>query len=234
MSMNSPEDKTNENYIKEEEFSYDGYQVVRGEFFAHLFEPSVTFKDAKVSVNAACLNKLPDVTFVQFLVNPKEKKLAVKPCDEELRDSFPWTSRTADGKRKPKQISCEMFFAKVMKLMGWDPTYRYKVLGKLIRTKTDTLFVFDLTGAEKYKRKDAETGRLDRKAYYPVDWMDRFGVPVNEHQDLTLVSIFDDYTVFRIDKEEEREGKIQNDTDNITGHEEEKDKDTPDDTKAYE
>ena len=114
------------------------------------------------------------------------------------------------------------------------PTCRYKVLGKLIRTKTDTLFVFDLTGAEKYKRKDAETGRLDRKAYYPVDWMDRFGVPVNEHQDLTLVSIFDDYTVFRIDKEEEREGKIQNDTDNITGHEEEKDKDTPDDTKAYE
>lgn len=46
--MNSPEDKTNENYIKEEEFSYDGYQVVRGEFFAHLFEPSVTFKDTNV------------------------------------------------------------------------------------------------------------------------------------------------------------------------------------------
>ena len=51
--------------------------------------------------------------------------------------------------------------------------------------------------------------------------MNRFGVPVNEHQDLTLVSIFDDYTVFRIDKDEEREGKTKNDTDNIPGHEEE-------------
>ena len=77
MQMNNPENKTNEGQIREEEFSYDGYQVVRGEFFAHLFEPSVTFKDAKVSVNAACLNKLPDVTFVQFLVNPNEKKPAV-------------------------------------------------------------------------------------------------------------------------------------------------------------
>ena len=37
------------------EFSYDGYQVVREEFFAHLFEPSVTFNSEKVSVNTACI-----------------------------------------------------------------------------------------------------------------------------------------------------------------------------------
>ena len=36
-------------------FSYEGYQVVRGEFFAHLFEPSVTLNDEKVSVNSACI-----------------------------------------------------------------------------------------------------------------------------------------------------------------------------------
>lgn len=228
------EEMTGESAIKEEQFSYDGYQVVRGEFFAHLFEPSVTFKDAKVSVNAACLNKLPNVTFVQFLVNPNEKKLAVKPCDEELKDSFSWASRNTAGKRKPRQISCEMFFAKVMKLMGWNPQYRYKVLGKLIRTKNDTLFVFDLTSAETYKRKNPESGDIDRKAYYPDDWMEHFGVPVSEHQDLTLVSIFDDYTVFRIDKDEERKGKTQNDTNNITGYEEEKDQDPSEDIKTDE
>ena len=56
-------------------FSYDGYQVVRGEFFAHLFEPSVTLNNEKVSVNAACIRRLPQTDYVQFLVNPKEKKL---------------------------------------------------------------------------------------------------------------------------------------------------------------
>lgn len=25
-------------------FSYDGYQVVRGEFFAHVYEPSISFQ----------------------------------------------------------------------------------------------------------------------------------------------------------------------------------------------
>ena len=204
----------------EEAFSYEGYQVVRGEFFAHLFEPSVTFKDEKVSVNASCLNKLPDVEYVQFLVNPIEKKLAVKPCAEELKDSFIWAAKTEQGKRKPKQISCKIFFAKVMNLMGWNPEYRYKILGKLIRTKADILFVFDLTSAETYIKKAAGTAEKGRKAYYPDEWKNQFGVPVKDHQDLTLVSIFDDYTVFKIERNEESEVTTKNDSNNIIRHEE--------------
>ncbi len=220
--------------ICDEPFSYDGYQVVRGEFFAHLFEPSVTFKDEKVSVNAACLNKLPEIDFVQFLVNPNEKKLAVKPCSEEMRDSFSWAAKNNQGKRKPKQISCKMFFAKVMKLMDWDPRYRYKILGKLIKTRSDTLFVFDLTSAETYIKKRKDSKETGRKAFYPDEWMNQFGVPVKDHQDLTMVSIFDDYTVFRIDKNEEREGIAANDSHDITRHEEAENKDPQADTEIDE
>ena len=43
-----------------EDFSYKGYEVVRGAFFAHLFEPSVKLVKETVSVNAACIRKLPD------------------------------------------------------------------------------------------------------------------------------------------------------------------------------
>lgn len=46
--------------IDDDSFSYDGYQVVRGEFFAHIYEPSFTFNNYKVSVNTACIKKLPD------------------------------------------------------------------------------------------------------------------------------------------------------------------------------
>ena len=41
------------------EFNYDGYQVVRREFFAHINEPSVTFNNYKFYVNVACLKKFP-------------------------------------------------------------------------------------------------------------------------------------------------------------------------------
>ena len=50
--------KTAEKTEQKETFSYDGYQVVRGEFFAHTFEPSITFNDNKVYVNMACLKQM--------------------------------------------------------------------------------------------------------------------------------------------------------------------------------
>ena len=210
--------------IEDLSFSYDGYQVVRGEFFAHLFEPSVTLNNDKVSVNAACIRRLPQTDYVQFLVNPTEKKLAVKPCSEDTKDSFCWCTIGPNQKKRPKMISCKIFFAKVMKLMNWNPNYRYKILGKLIRANSDTLFVFDLSCAETYQKRNSDGENTSRKALYPEEWKDQFGVPVNEHQDTVLINIFDDYTVFKIEKEEE-ERHVSN-CDNITGYEEESNQDS--------
>ena len=89
---------------EDEPFSYDGYQVVRGEFFAHIYEPSITFNNCKVNVNTACLNRLPAVSYVQFLVNPEDKKMVVRPCSEDEKDSFRWCIES-NGKRKQKQIT---------------------------------------------------------------------------------------------------------------------------------
>jgi len=66
--------------IDDDAFSYEGFQVVRGEFFAHTYEPSFSFNSYKVSMNTACIKKLPNIEYVQILVNPEEKKLAVRPC----------------------------------------------------------------------------------------------------------------------------------------------------------
>lgn len=202
----------------EESFSYDGYQVVRGEFFAHLFEPSVTLNNEKVSVNSACIRKLPKTDYVQFLVNPTEKKLAVKPCSEDTKDSFCWASIGQDGKKHPKTITCKIFFAKVMKLMGWDANYRYKILGKLVRGNDESIFVFDLTSAETFRKRNKD-GTVSRAALYPEEWNNQFGLPVSEHQDHTLINIFDDYTVFKIEKDEEKEAAAYDGSDN-PGHEE--------------
>lgn len=219
-----------ETELEDSSFSYDGYQVVRGEFFAHLFEPSVTLSREKVSVNAACLRKLPDIDYVQFLVNPNEKKLAIKPCQEDMKDSFRWSS--GEGKkRKPKSITCRIFFAKVMNLMGWDPKYRYKILGKLIRTKTDMLYVFDLASAEIYGIRSNGGTSASRTPIYPEAWKNQFGVPFNEHQDTVQVSIFEDYAVFKINSDDETKGNKHvsnesNDSSDSCGPEETKDSDS--------
>lgn len=183
--------------ITDEDFSYDGYQVVRGEFFAHVQEPSITFNNCRVALNTACIRKLPTVEYVQILVNPETMKLAVRPCNEDDKDSFLWCT-TKNGKRKPKQITCRMFFAKIVNLMNWNPNYRYKLLGKIIRSGDEYLVLFDLTATQTYQRTLKEDGKIrtSRTPTFPAEWQDQFGLPVEEHQKLLQVNIFDGYTVF--------------------------------------
>lgn len=196
-------------------FSYDGFQVVRGEFFSHIYEPSITFNDYKVYVNATCVKKLPHCDYIQILVNPTDYKLAVRPCSEEEKDSFRWCSATA--KRTPKQITCRMFFAKVMSLMNWNPTYRYKLLGKLIRSNNELLFVFDLKTPEIYQRTIKDDGKIksSRTPIFPKEWKNQFGLSVEEHRNTLSVNIFDGYAVFGLEKDKEKSHTdLKGETDN--------------------
>lgn len=195
--------------IEDDSFSYEGYQVVRGEFFAHVYEPSFTFNNYKVSVNTACIKKLPEFDYVQILVNPEEKKLAVRPCNEDEKDSFRWCSAT--NKRSPKQITCRMFFAKVLSLMDWNPNYRYKLLGKLIHSDNELLFVFDLTSPEIYKRTIKEDGKTttSRTPAYPEDWKNQFGLPVEEHRAAMQINLFNGYAVFGLEEDSQKQSSTE-------------------------
>lgn len=185
-----------DNIIECKDFSYNGYQVVRGEFFAHIKEPSITFNNYKIYVNSACLNKIPHIDFVHILVNPSEKRLVVRPCREEEKDSFCWCSNCK--KRRPKQITCRIFFAKIMQLMDWNPDYRYKLLGKLIQTNSELLFVFDLKTAEIFPRVINKDNKLQtsRIPIYPESWKDQFGIPFTEHKKSLQINIVEGYAVF--------------------------------------
>lgn len=184
--------------LESKNFSYEGYQVVRGEFFAHIKEPSLTFNNCKIYVNMTCLNKLPDIDYVHILVNPTEQKLVVRPCKEEEKDSFCWCSKSS--KRQPKQITCRIFFAKIINMMNWNPEYRYKLIGKLIHTSNEVLFVFDLKTAEIFQRiiyKDKKS-KLSRTPIFPEDWKDQFGLSFEEHKKSLQVNILNGYAVFEL------------------------------------
>ena len=183
--------------ILDKAFCYDGFQVVHGEFFAHLNEPSFIFYRDCVSVNTACIRKLPDVEFIQVLVNPEKRQLAVLPCGEETRDSFRWC--TQGKKRMPRHIPCHIFTAKVLALMGWNPDFKYKLLGKLIDTGNQMIFIFDLASPEIFISENADGKQgISRHASYPAEWQNQFGIPANDHQNSLQVSIFNGHVVFGI------------------------------------
>lgn len=182
-----------------QDFDFDGFQVVRREFFAHTMDPAAVFNNCKFYVNMACLRKFPDANAVQVLINRETKILALLPCPESEKDAFLWCSRNGT-RRKPRQVTCRIFFAKVADLMDWNPDYRYKMLGKMIRANGETLMVFDLKAAEIYQRTYTEEGKVrnSRKPVFPAEWQDQFGLPYSEHKRSMQIDIFDGYAVYSL------------------------------------
>lgn len=190
------------------DFDFEGFQIVRREFFAHLREPAVTFNNYKFYVNCACLNKFPDAFYVQVLVNQETKIMALRPCAENTRDSFAWCGMSK-GKRSPRQITCKLFFAKMFSMMAWNPDYRYKLLGRLIHANGEYMIAFDLTATEVYQRSipEGEKPRTSRTPVFPSGWQNQFGLPYKEHQHAMQVNIFDGYAVYSI-KEASKKAQV--------------------------
>ena len=181
-----------------EDFDFNGFQVVRREFFAHLREPSATFDKCKFYVNAACLAKFPDSDYAQVLVNQKTKILALRPCQEQDKDAFQWC-KISKGRRVPRQITCKLFFAKVFTLMGWNPSYRYKMLGRVIHSNGLYLLAFDLNATEVYQRTmNGDKVKTSRTPVFPSEWQDQFGLPYEEHKQSMQVNVFDGYAIYAI------------------------------------
>lgn len=210
-----------------EDFSYDGYQVVRRELFAHLREPAVVIRRDSVTFNTACIAGLEDAVYIQILVNQDNKRMVVRKCEENDKDALRWCVAKPD-KRKSRKMTNKIFSAMMYEMMEWNLDCRYKILGHKITFEDETIYVFDLMETEIFldiKRKKAkkdtesqsttenannieetassdteEIKRKNRIPFYPKEWKDSFGLPVEEHRKALEINMLDGYAEFTTGK----------------------------------
>ena len=216
-----------------ENFSYEGYQVVRRELFAHLREPAVVIRRDSVTFNTACIAGLEDAVYIQILVNQDNKRMVVRKCEENDKDALRWCVAKPD-KRKSRKMTNKIFSAMMYEMMGWNLDCRYKILGHKITFEDETIYVFDLMETEifldikgKRAKKDTESQattenannieetassdtdiqrsaeeikRKNRIPFYPKEWKDSFGLPVEEHRKALEVNMLDGYAEFTTGK----------------------------------
>ena len=180
-------------------FSYEGYQVVRREFFSHSFDPTLTIRGNSIIFNNSCISKLEQVVYVQVLVNPAAAKLVIRPCSEGARDAIRWCVAKED-QRKSRQIVCGLFTAKLYTMLGWGALYCYKLQGARINYKDEQIYVFDLSCPEAFlpktkKSSDPSCKPARHPPMYPADWRDSFGLSVKEHALSTQVNLLEDFDV---------------------------------------
>ena len=170
------------------DFDLRGFEVARAEFFDTPHRPYVTFADKKIKFNTDCIRKLGAKNYVELLVNPITKKLALRPTDKDNRQGV-YCSTLSYKVYYPKDIPASAFFETLYRLFGWNTEYKYKINGSIYEKDGEIVFIFDTADCETYFKSYMIPRQEDSASLkplsavgnyikgYPEEWMFSFGKP---------------------------------------------------------
>jgi hypothetical protein len=142
----------------------------------------VTISPTHILFNKTCVNKMRCNRKIEILINPYEKKMAVRRASNESRQAMEW-SRTKDGQVLPKIISGAAFLPTIFELLGWEENCQYKILGYARGKGDERILLFDLKEAvllfvqdeEEFLDESNQKKRIRRVRAYPSQWAESFG-----------------------------------------------------------
>ena len=170
-------------------FNLDGYQVVRGQFLTNRPDcPCLSIINGKINFNVYCLRKFEGVEYVQLLLHPTERRMAIRPCKKHDAHAISWHPDTTKTLLS-KSISCPHFASALYQIMEWNPDFAYRIRGTWASRGMDRIIVFSLQNAEPaaYLEDADEAKRRRRTVLYPDEWQDSFG---DEFYDYALENSF--------------------------------------------
>ena len=179
--------------------SLDGYRKPPGTHFAMLKKPSVSIRYGRMTFNMAAVRMFEGTVNIVPMLHEGKRRLAVIPCKEEESESVEWARYTKKGKWSNKDVRSDEFVNSIFDIMGWDPTCRYKVQGRLANSDRGLILVFDLNvcicyekGKESYT--DPVTGKTkQRQIMHHIDnFGGHIGMPYNDYEAARKLNQFED------------------------------------------
>ena len=166
-------------------FDLKGYQVVRGQFMQLRYEgPCVTISNERICFNKFCVQRFDSVAYIQLLLHPTERKIAIRPCGKNDTHSIRWRP----DPNKPvysKTLNCQHFGNALYSIMEWNPDFVYKIRGTWACRGAEQIIVYNLTNAVPamlVPTTDSEDASSKRRIdLCPEEWEDSFGAEFYEH-----------------------------------------------------
>ena len=168
-----------------------GFQVTRGEFLNAHNSPTILISYNKIKFSIECLRKFSKTQYIELLIHPTEKKLAIRPTTKDNRNAVKWAN-VLDGIFTPRDISIGAFYQTLTSLMGWSQSIKYKIMGVLYKNAEEKAYIFSALETEAYVKsylvESSEatvtplfsTGKHVKAV--PQEWTDSFGFQYYERQ----------------------------------------------------
>ena len=166
-------------------FDLEGYQVVRSQFLQLRYEgPVINISNERISFNKFCAQKFDNVAYIQLLLHPVERRIAIRPCKKTDAHSIRWRPNP----EKPaysKTLNCQHFGNALYSIMNWNPDFVYKIRGTWASRGMEQIIVFNLPNAVPATLLPSEDGDASkarrRVELCPEEWDGDFGEGFYEH-----------------------------------------------------
>lgn len=129
------------------DFDLRGFEITRSEFFDSGRRPTVTFGDKKIKFSMECVRKFGEKNYIELLVNPIERKFAVRPADSKNRNAV-MISKVSNSNYYPRDISSAAFIDTIFSLFGWNTDCKYRILGSLYEQDKELAYIFNIADSE--------------------------------------------------------------------------------------
>jgi len=185
------------------DFDLRGFEVTRSEFFDSNRRPAISFSDRRIKFNAPCVRKFSPKTYAEILINPIERKLAIRPSDKSNRSAVV-ISKLSNKRYIPREVPAAAFYDTIFSIFGWNKDYKYRIIGSLYEQDGELAYVFDAEDSEAFvqsfvlpAQETTEEGTLDllpvtpsgkRIRAIPEAWTNTFGKDFYEYE-LSLAAL---------------------------------------------
>ena len=184
--------------IEAGDFDLRGFEITRSEFFDSNQRPSITFAEKKIKFSTDCVRKFGNNNYVELLINPIEKKFAVRTTTKETRQAVICSQLDA-RKYLPKTISASAFSDTIFSIFGWNTECKYRIIGSLYEEGNQIAYIFDTDNSEIFFKSYVLTsqeaneagGKTGIQPYtpsgkriraIPQEWTNSFGKPYYQHE----------------------------------------------------
>ena len=133
--------------VDEGSFDLRGYEIARSQFITSQNQLTCTMGIQELKFGIHGIRKMDNVEYVELLIHPTEKALAVRKSTKANKYAI-WWAQPKDGVIVPRKIAATSFMKTIFEMLGWRDDCRYRVRGVRKQDENETVLVFDLQDTE--------------------------------------------------------------------------------------
>ena len=167
---------------KAEVIHIEGCEIARAQEFGDYGVALTTISPKTFNFNKECTRLLPKTEYVELLIHPIERLLAVRKTTADNRNAIPWEAGA---------VSSAGFMPTLYELCGWCDHWKYRAEAVCLVKRSERILIFNLSETEtivceKPKKKvkpqpdkpNAEEPVQEKRppqTFKPASWLDNFG-----------------------------------------------------------